>query len=315
MSSIATTPAASAAQIRRPGVALHNFLLHVLVIAGAALTLGLVIYGANYYTLDQAHRALSPKHPYLRPSGVIGIRLGLLGVGLFFCLFLYAIRKSWKLLSKVGNSRHWLNFHVILGVLAPVVTTFHSSFKFRGLAGIAYWIMIAVAISGFIGRYIYAQIPRSLGAAEVSMKELRAESARLAERLKVQEVLAPEDFATLLRLPSPAEVQSMSSQEVLWLMLRFDLARRWGIAELRRKALRSFGGNAVMWGMVRSHHPQVESVIDCLNEEAYLNKKALFLSKAQELFQLWHVVHRPFSYSFVVLASIHIAVVLLLGYF
>jgi hypothetical protein len=75
MSSIATSPAASAASMRRPGVALHNFLLYVFVVAGAALTLGLVIYGANYYTLDQAHRVVSPKHPYLKPSGVIGIRL------------------------------------------------------------------------------------------------------------------------------------------------------------------------------------------------------------------------------------------------
>ena len=107
MSTIATTPAASVARTARPGAALHNFLLYVFVIAGGALMLGLMIYGANYYTLDQAHRALSPKHPYLKPSGVIGIRLGLLGVALFLCLFLYAIRKSWKWLSKVGNSRHW----------------------------------------------------------------------------------------------------------------------------------------------------------------------------------------------------------------
>jgi hypothetical protein len=29
---------------------------------------------------------------------------------------------------------------------------------------------------------------------------------------------------------------------------------------------------------------------------------------------LWHVVHRPFSYAFALLASIHIPIVLLLGY-
>ena len=69
------------------------------------------------------------------------------------------------------------------------------------------------------------------------------------------------------------------------------------------------------WGVLRSHHSQVEGVIESLKEEAFLEKKILFLSKAQEVFQLWHVVHRPFSYSFVVLAGIHIVVALLFGYF
>jgi hypothetical protein len=40
-----------------------------------------------------------------------------------------------------------------------------------------------------------------------------------------------------------------------------------------------------------------------------------FLERVQQVFHLWHVVHRPFSYSFVALVAIHITVVLLLGYF
>lgn len=293
----------------------HSLAVWACALSGLAVTLGLAVYGFGYYTLDQAHRVYSPKHILLRPSGVVGIRLGFLGVACFLLLFLYAIRKSVKRLSRIGNSRRWLNFHVILGIMAPVVITFHSSFKFQGLAGIAYWIMIAVALSGVVGRYIYAQIPRSIGAAELSQIELRDQSAKLAEKLKKQEILAPRDFEKLLRLPSANEVEAMSALAVLAFMVRFDLTRFWQIAGLRRKALRSFRGRARLWGMVRSYHPHVEGVIDSLKEEAYLDKKILFLSKAQEIFQLWHVVHRPFSYSFIVLAGIHITVALLFGYF
>jgi hypothetical protein len=32
------------------------------------------------------------------------------------------------------------------------------------------------------------------------------------------------------------------------------------------------------------------------------------------VFHLWHVIHRPFSYSFALLAVIHIAVVTMMGY-
>ena len=41
----------------------------------------------------------------------------------------------------------------------------------------------------------------------------------------------------------------------------------------------------------------------------------LFLKRIEDVFHLWHVVHRPFSYSFAVLVVAHITVALLLGYY
>ena len=39
-----------------------------------------------------------------------------------------------------------------------------------GMAGVAFWIMTAVALSGVVGRYLYAQIPRSLNAAVSALR-------------------------------------------------------------------------------------------------------------------------------------------------
>src|ERR1700758_3564039 len=135
----------------------------VLVIAG---------YGWNYYTLSAAQRPFSPKHQLLRPSGTIGIKLGMVGVLMFFLIYLYPLRKKWGWLGRMGNSRHWLDFHVVLGATALIIIPLHSSFKFGNIAGMAFWSMLMVTMSGFVGRYLYAQIPRSLNAAELSMKEL-----------------------------------------------------------------------------------------------------------------------------------------------
>ena len=52
----------------------------------------------------------------------------------------------------------------------------------RGLAGIAYWIMIAVMLSGLVGRYLYSQIPRRINAAELSLQEMQAMTNELTER-------------------------------------------------------------------------------------------------------------------------------------
>ena len=293
----------------------HRFWISVAVAAACLITLALAIYGFDYYTLDATSRAVSPKHGLLKPSGAIGVRLGLFGVALFLLLYLYAIRKHWKWLSKQGNSRHWLDFHVLLGIFAPVIVTFHSSFKFRGIAGVAYWIMVAVALSGFVGRYLYSQIPRSIGAAEVSLKELRDQIDRHSRELSAQKILSAADLAPLLQLPSASRVASLSLPGVLWLALRYDVGRAWRLRALRKKALRSAGDTVAYGGMLHSTQAQVENIIECVKEQAVLTKKSLLLSKSQQLFQLWHVIHRPFSYSFVVLGGIHVVVELLLGYY
>ena len=118
-----------------------------------ALAVVLIIggYGFNYYKLSAIDRPYSPKFDQLRPSGTIGIKLGMLGVFLFFLIHLYPLRKKWGWLARQGNSRHWLDFHVILGTFAPLIVAFHASFKFGNIAGMAFWSMLCVTLSGFVG--------------------------------------------------------------------------------------------------------------------------------------------------------------------
>ena len=84
-------------------------------------------------------------------------------------LLLHPLRKRWQWLASKGNTRHWLDFHAVVGISAPIIITFHAAFKFQGLAGLAYWIMVAVALSGFIGRYVYAQIPRTINSVQLKI--------------------------------------------------------------------------------------------------------------------------------------------------
>ena len=55
--------------------------LYVYLAAGFLLTLivSVLIYGWDYYWLDPAQRVFMAKHSQLRPSGSIGIKLGILG--------------------------------------------------------------------------------------------------------------------------------------------------------------------------------------------------------------------------------------------
>ena len=86
--------------------------------------------------------------------------------------------------------------------------TLHSSLKLDGIAGMAYWIMIAVALSGFVGRYIYSQIPRSLSAAGLSIKDLESSLTELARVLETQSFFSPEALRPLFDAP-PAKTWSV----------------------------------------------------------------------------------------------------------
>ena len=119
---------------------------------------------------------------------------------MFLAIFLYPLRKRWLWLSRQGSSRHWLDIHVLLGLSAPFIIAFHASFKFRGFAGMAFWFMLAVALSGIFGRYLYAQIPRSLSTAELSLRELQDMQFQLAEKLQHQELLAEGRLAVFVAL-------------------------------------------------------------------------------------------------------------------
>ena len=288
------------------------------VVAGyllfATLIAALTVYGFDYYVLGSTDRPFSPKHAALRPSGIIGIRLGWLGVLMFLVIFLYPLRKHWGWLMKKGNSRHWLDYHVILGIAAPFVIAFHSSFKFAGFAGMAFWIMFAVSVSGIIGRYLYGQIPRNLKAAEMTQRELQDLHQKFAGQLQERNLISERDLRALLTLPSPEYVRSLSIFTALSYMFVLDITRAFRVARLRRHSLDFAERIKTLGGFLSTGNQHVEKAIVAAREDAALTKRILFLKRSEQVFHLWHVIHKPFSYTFALLALFHIGVELAMGF-
>ncbi len=287
--------------------------LLVAVALAVILVAALVVTGFPYYTLPPEERPLSPLHALLRSSGIIGLKLGILGVLLFGVLFLYPLRKRWKWLAGIGNTRRWLNAHVFVGITAPIVITFHAAFKSHGLAGVAYWIMVIVACSGFVGRYLYAKIPRRLNAVKLDAAELEAVTATLTSQVGAQGLFSAADFLPLLNIPSAEEIRSLNLLHAWWIMLRLDVARPFQVGRLRRRVLAGSRKWTTLGGLLSSHDQTVESIVSNVRRLAGLRTATAFLHKTERVFHLWHVIHRPFSLSFVVLVVIHVCVALSVG--
>jgi hypothetical protein len=306
----ATTVAAVAEDPERG----HRMRLLLAWLAAVAVVLVIAGYGFNYYTLSMDQRPFSPKHAALRPSGTIGVKLGMVGVLMFFLIYLYPLRKKWGWLARQGNSRHWLDFHIVLGTAAPLIIAFHASFKFGNIAGMAFYSMLAVTLSGFVGRYLYSQIPHSLTAAELTKKEMEDNEEKLEKELEEQQNTFGFSVDALYALPTAAEVAKTTLVGSVVSMFVIDFKRPLVSSRLRLQQV-GFGKWLVSgFGLFSTGNPKVERAIQVARRKASLSKHILFLSRTQQVFKLWHVIHRPFSYAFAILAIIHIALVLVMGY-
>ena len=266
-------------------------------------------------TTISRRRSRARCHPNTRTSSRaarLACDLGVLGFVLCLLVALYPLRKRWAWLGRQGVARHWLDYHGLLGILAPLVITFHASFKAGGFAGIAYWMMILVALSGLAGRYLYAQIPSTLNAAELSLKAREEESARLHEQLSRLAGVSVAEVDSVLRAPDVHRTERMALAAALAQMILFDLLFPFRVWRFRRKLIRRPARSA---GRGPIDDRDLKRAISLARREAQLKKKVAFLSKSKRLLHLWHVVHRPFSASFAVFASIHIVLMLMMGFY
>ena len=109
------------------------------------------------------------------------------GIGIFgFILMLmtetlYSLRKRSRSV-RWGRMSTWLQFHIFTGLVGPYMVLLHTSWKFNGLAGVTTLFTIVIVISGFIGRYIFTRIPRTMEGLEIE-GTLSQEALKQARRL------------------------------------------------------------------------------------------------------------------------------------
>jgi len=115
-------------------------------------------------------------------SEFFGHSIGTLGFTLMLMTeTLYSLRKRSRGV-RWGRMSLWLQFHIFTGLVGPYMVLLHSSWKFHGLAGVSMLLTMIIVVSGFIGRYIFTRIPRTLDGLEIE-GTLSQEALKQARRL------------------------------------------------------------------------------------------------------------------------------------
>lgn len=100
-------------------------------------------------------------------SELFGHGIGILGFLLMLMTeTLYSLRKRSRSV-RWGRMSTWLQFHIFTGIVGPYMVLLHTSWKFNGLAGVSTLFTVIIVVSGFVGRYIFTRVPRTLDGLEI----------------------------------------------------------------------------------------------------------------------------------------------------
>jgi len=281
---------------------LRDFVVGILFAIPAACTL----FGLPYYMLGQAARVRADLHPWLKPSGPVGLGFGIAGFAMFLFMWLYPLRKSFKWLAWTGPIGTWLRVHSVTGLLVPLVVAVHAGWRFDGLIGLGYVSMFIVSLSGLIGRYLYTHIPRSRDGAELTAEEVANERRALVTRIAAATGLDPRAVEATLSTDARSW-DGLGPIGTLRRLVADDLARRRAMRALRQRWL---GGKSSHHGVSRE---SLREVLRLARREIGLRQQARMLEATRRVFALWHVAHRPFAITAFLAVAIHVAVAILLG--
>ncbi len=280
----------------------HKIYVSVLVGLVMAVFLVLAFYGRSYYSAPIHERHFHEQNELLKPSGLMGHGIGIAGSAFMVIgVFGYMARKRFRALSRLGILKHWLEFHIFLCTLGPVLVLYHTSFKFGGIVAVSFWSMVAVVISGVVGRFIYLQIPRTIEGRELSLNDLNKMETDLYGQLEDQFKVDPEILNRMnLALAGASPVKT--SIYLLRIFNRFVFEQKL-VSEIKRELRKQD---------IKGRNFRKASRI--FKSKIILNRRIAWLSSMQNFLRYWHVAHLPFALIMLVIMIVHIVIAALFGY-
>lgn len=279
--------------------------LWLLYLCTFSLLVWFFVEGKSYYLAPYAERPHLEGYRTFRPAGSAGLAYGIAGSAMMILMLLYSVRKRTRILGRTFPLRYLLDFHIYLGVIGPLLIVLHTSFKVQGLVAVSFWSMVAVALSGYFGRYLYSQVPRNLVGDELSLAELETTGTQLTNDLKQRFQLDETMLARIDQLFASTLIhRHRGAWASVFSLLVDDLIRPFTKRKLRRK----LSAIVVLPGR------QGRELFDTSFSRAILRRRIALLGQVQQLFHYWHVIHKPFAIIMYVIMVIHIAVALWTGY-
>jgi hypothetical protein len=225
-------------------------------------------------------------HPFGHWLGIIGTVLMVLTE------VMYSVRKRTSLLNWAGPVRYWLSLHIFTGIVGPFMVLMHTGLQFRGLAGISFLLTLIVVGSGFIGRYLYTALPRTLSGVTTSKQALVGEITAVSTQINQFEITNSAHVRELVatlgnRTPSRSPILTIFGRS--WFQWRYERRIQREMRKLNKM------GTA-----------QREQLTKLLTRKRELERQTEMLETARRLLRIWHILHIPFGLTLFFSVTLHV---------
>lgn len=282
----------------------HKLYIGFFIVVTILVTVLLAVYGYNYYTTPFEERFFAGEHNSLKPSGFLGHGFGIIGsILMVLGVGIYMLRKRLKRLMRIGVLKNWLELHIFLCTVGPILVLFHTAFKFGGIVAVSFWSMVAVFLSGIIGRFIYVRIPHTIQGQEMSMQQINNLNENLTVKLVSEYNLKKETIKEIEKLSQIKHKGRTSFLTLILSIIPIYFENKNKIKSISQKLRK----NDVL-------KLQRKEVIKIVKEKISISNKIHYLRLMQSLFKYWHVAHLPFALVMLIIMFIHIIVTVSFGY-
>jgi hypothetical protein len=237
-----------------------------------------------------------------------GYWLGVAGGVMMLILLTYPLRKNFRFARGLGNIKGWFWFHVVMGVMGPLLILLHSNFQTGSLnAAVALYSMLLVAGSGVAGRFIFQRVNRGLHGEQTSLQDLLRRAGLDREDAHSRLSFAPaveqrlKDFEQHELQPRQGLLNLVRA--VVWLPVLQLLTYRRSVSEL--ETLLTKMAKNQKWSKEDLHRRRkgarkmVGRYLESIVRVAQFSSYSFLLS-------LWHVAHIPFVYVLILTALVHV---------
>ncbi len=279
-------------------------ILAALYIMAIGTFLYFLISGWGYYSLPSVLRIRHPLYKSLKPGGFLGHGFGIVGTFMMLIMLLYSARKRLAFMHNWGPLPYWLDVHIFLGIAGPLFVILHSTFKLNGLVSVSFWSMIAVALSGIVGRFLYLQIPRNIKGAEMTLEEVNAlkEEINLELQRSFQTEKNVKEEMKKYLLPTNNRKYTFVNLFVQFIRISFLLRFR------KRRLAYSFSEHFNLPA------EQIENLIYLILQKDLLDQRINLWKRIHRYFHYWHVFHKPFAIIMFLILFVHVGIAIWLGY-
>ena len=280
----------------------HRVFFTFLLLIAVSAVVAVGVTGFAYYTTSIPLRPFLSDYKTMKPSGRYSHGLGIIGASMIIIgVTLYSTRKRVRRFWELGKLSRWLEVHIFLCLLGPLLVVYHTTFKAGGIAAISLWCMLSVAASGVVGRFLYLQIPRNIKGSELTQQEIANELDRLSTELSTMPLgdqfvkKIDESFAPIANPKQLSEVFAVLAQ----------------LQTIKRRVKHSLGG---MIASSNIGHRRARALFKLASARMTLVQKTAVLGQVERLFFYWHAVHLPFTVIMFITLAAHVTVTVLLGY-